>query len=136
MPVVVKNANPWQDEIGFIPHLPEAPDAINSDSFDEDVLQSPVPVLVEFWAARCGPCRRLAPELAQAARELGSRARVFSLNVDDEPEAAAQFGVLSIPTTLLFVGGKEAARLHGVLDHATLLSALQPFITSPELRNS
>ena len=120
--------NPWLNEIGFIPHLPEAPDAINSDSFDEDVLQSPVPVLVEFWAARCGPCRRLAPELALLAREVKSRARVFSLNVDDEPEAAARFGVLSIPTTLLFVSGKEAARLHGALDRAVLLSAIRPFI--------
>lgn len=127
-PAAPMSANPWQNEIGFIPHLPESPDAINSDSFDEDVLLSPVPVLVEFWAARCGPCRRIAPELALLAREVKGRARVFSLNVDDEPEAAARFGVLSIPTTLLFVNGREAARLHGALGRAALLSALQPFI--------
>lgn len=121
-------ANPWQDEIGFIPHLPEAPDAINADSFDEDVLLAPVPVLVEFWAARCGPCRRLAPELAHVAQTFGSRARVFSLNVDDEPEAATRFGVLSIPTTVVFNNGAEVARLHGALDRAALLSALQPYL--------
>ena len=120
--------NPWQDEIGFIPHLPESPDAINSDSFDEDVLEADVPVLVEFWAARCGPCRRLAPEMAAVAAQLKSRARVFSLNVDDEPEAAARFKVLSIPTTLLFVGGREITRLHGVFDRADLLAALAPFV--------
>ena len=123
---------PWKDEIGFIPHLPEGAEAINSDSFDEDVLQADVPILVEFWAARCGPCRRLAPELAAVARDLNDRARVFTLNVDDEPDAAARFGVLSIPTTLLFIDGQEAARLHGVLHRDQILSAFAKYLPEPE----
>ena len=120
--------NPWQNELGFIPHMPGQPEAINADSFEEDVLLSPVPVLVEFWAARCGPCRRLAPEMDAAARELGGKARVFTLNVDEELEAAVRYGVHSIPATLLFVGGAEKARLVGVVDRAALVNLLRPFL--------
>jgi thioredoxin 1 len=103
----------FRDELGFIPHLPGTPEAINADSFDEDVLESPVPVLVEFWAARCAPCRRLAPTLATVAAAWRGRARVFTLNVDEELPAAERFGVRSIPAVLLFVGGTEKARLIG-----------------------
>ncbi len=104
-----------RDELGFIPHWPGQPEAINADSFDEDALESPVPVLVEFWAARCAPCRRLAPELAQLAKETGSSARIFTLDVDAEPEAAARFGVHAVPAVLLFVDGVEWSRRYGVL---------------------
>jgi thioredoxin 1 len=120
--------NPWHDELGFIPHLPGQPEAINADSFEEDVLESPVPVLVEFWAARCGPCRRLAPEMAAAAAELGGRARVFTINVDEEMEAAERNGVHAIPATLLFVDGVEKARLVGVVDRVALVNLLRPFL--------
>jgi thioredoxin 1 len=120
--------NPWQDELGFIPHLPGQPEAINADSFEEDVLRSPVPVLVEFWAARCGPCRRLAPEMAAAAAELGGRARVFTLNVDEELEAAQQNGVTAIPATLLFVDGVEKTRVVGAVDRLALVNLLRPYL--------
>ena len=113
------------DELGFLLHLPGAPEAINADSFDEDVLQSPVPVLVEFWAARCGPCRRLAPELAKVKTALGDQARVFTLNVDEELEAAERFDVRAIPATLLFVGGRERARAVGFHDQAALLELVR-----------
>ncbi|HVK02414.1 MAG TPA: thioredoxin domain-containing protein [Armatimonadaceae bacterium] len=125
--------NPWQDEIGFIPHLPGAPEAINSDSFDEDVLESPVPVLVEFWAARCGPCRRLAPVLDAVAREYAGRVRVFTLNVDEETDAAERFGVRAIPAVLLFESGAERARLvSDYLDRAALVHLLRPVIPAEE----
>ena len=115
-----RHSDPFGDERGFIPHLPGGPEAINADSFDEDVLQSPVPVLVEFWAARCGPCRRLAPEMAALQTELGDQARVFTLNVDEELEAAERFNVRTIPATLLFVNGRERARLVGFHDRNAL----------------
>lgn len=114
----------FRDELGFIPHAPDQPDAINADSFDEDVLESPVPVLVEFWAARCGPCRRIAPEMAAVARTLAGKARVFTLNVDEELEAAQRFGVHTIPTTLLFVNGVERARRTGFHDARALTDLL------------
>lgn len=113
------------DELGFILHRPGEPEAINADSFDEDVLQSPVPVLVEFWAARCGPCRRLAPEMAGAQAELNGRARVFTLNVDEELEAAERFDVRAVPATLLFIGGQERGRLLGFHDKADLLALVK-----------
>lgn len=125
---MTETPNPWQDELGFIPHLPGQPEAINADSFEDDVLLAPVPVLVEFWAARCGPCRRLAPEMAAAAKTLGGKARVFTLNVDEELEAAERCGVHSIPATLLFVGGVEKARLVGVADRDALVNLLRPFL--------
>jgi len=124
--------DPWIEEIGFIPHRPGQPDAINADSFDDDVLRSPVPVLVEFWAARCGPCRRLAPEFARAAALTGDSARVFTLNVDEELDAARRFDVLTIPTTLLFVGGVERARVVGDTDAASLVNLLQPYMLLAE----
>ncbi len=116
------------DELGFIAHLPGEPEAINADSFDEDALQSPVPVLVEFWAARCGPCRRLAPELAKVKQALGGQARVFTLNVDEEREAAERFDVRAVPATLLFVGGRERARLVGFHDQAALLALVRAYV--------
>lgn len=123
-----EDAFPWREEIGFIPHLPGEPEAINADSFDEDVLHSPVPVLVEFWASRCGPCRRIAPEMAAVAREMTGRARVFTLNVDEELEAAQRFGVLAIPATLLFVNGEERGRLVGAVGAEALIHLIQPYI--------
>lgn len=124
--------NAWREELGFIPHYPGQPEAINADSFDEDVLQALVPALVEFWAARCGPCRRLAPEMAAAAAELGARARVFTLNVDEELEAAVRFGVHAIPATLLFVNGEEKARLMGVQDRDALVNLLRPYLNEEQ----
>ena len=122
----------FREEIGFIPHLPGMPEAINADSFDDDVLSSPVPVLVEFWAARCGPCRRLAPEMAAAARVLGGAARLFTVNVDEEPEAAVRFEVHAIPATLVFVDGEERARHIGGADRAALIHLLRPYLENRE----
>lgn len=118
----------WREELGFIPHLPGAPEAINADSFDEDVLESTLPVLVEFWAARCGPCRRLAPEMAAVAAHFAGKIRVFTLNVDEELPAATRFGVHSIPATLLFVGGEEKTRIIGVTDRTTLTATVAEYL--------
>lgn len=119
---------PWQNELGFIPHLPGAPEAINADSFDEDVLQSSVPVLIEFWTARCGPCRRLAPELQAVASRFHGRLRVFTLDVDQELPAAARFAVHSVPAILFFVRGVEVNRFLGITDRETLTKAVAEYI--------
>lgn len=123
---------PWKEELGFIPHLPGAPEAINADSFDEDVLQSPVPVMVEFWTARCGPCRRLAPELQAVAANFAGRLRVFTLDIDQELPAASRFGVHSVPAILFFVGGSEVARFLGITDRETLTTAVAQHVTPKE----
>lgn len=106
------------NETGFIAHRPGGAEATNSDAFDEDVLESPVPVLVEFWAARCSACRRLAPELAKLP------VRVFTLNVDEELPAAVRYGVLAIPALLLFADGQEVRRWVGTVDMAAVRSQL------------
>lgn len=118
------------EELGFLPHLPGEPEAINADSFDEDVLASPVPVLVEFWAARCGPCRRVAPELAKVRLHFAERLRVFTLNVDEELEAATRFSVWTIPALVLFADGREIARRTGFFDAADQVEWLAPLLPS------
>ena len=110
------------EETGFIAHRPGGAEATNADAFDEDVLAASVPVLVEFWAARCSACRRLAPRLEALASQQQGRLRVFTLNVDEELPAAVRFDVLAIPALLLFVQGQEVARWVGDLDWDALAS--------------
>jgi len=124
--------NPFERENGFIPHLPGMPEAINADSFNEDVLQSDVPVLVEFWTARCAPCRRLAPEMQAVAEAFRGRLRVFTLDVDGELPAATRFAVHSVPAILLFVGGAEVNRFYGITDRETLAKAVTEYVNTKE----
>jgi thioredoxin 1 len=86
---------------------------ITKDNFSE-IAGSNEPVLIDFWAPWCGPCRMAAPIVDQIAEETAGKVRVGKINVDDEPELAQQFGVMSIPTMVVLRGGKEAARSVGL----------------------
>jgi thioredoxin 1 len=79
---------------------------VNQDNFDQEVLQSATPVLVDFWAEWCGPCKMIAPALDELATEFAGKAKVAKLNVDDSQNLAAQFRVSSIPMFLVFKGGQ------------------------------
>jgi thioredoxin 2 len=85
----------------------------SAEDFDELVRAAPVPVLVDFWAAWCGPCRAVAPEIEKLARERHGRLVVAKVDTDALPDVAGRFGIRSIPTMILFRGGKEAKRLTG-----------------------
>ncbi len=97
---------------------------VSSDTFHSDVLESEVPVLVDFWASWCGPCLMVAPLLEELAEEMGGKVKVAKLNVDENQELAMQFQVSSIPTFILFKDGQPADRMLGAMPK----SAFEQFI--------
>jgi thioredoxin 1 len=89
------------------------PEAITTSQFDTEVLASETPVIVDFWAEWCGPCRAVSPILEQIAEERADELRVVKVNIDEEPELQQRYGILSIPTILLFQGGEPKAAAVG-----------------------
>ena len=88
---------------------------VGEQTFEKDVLQSEIPVLVDFWAAWCGPCRMVAPVLDQIAAEHEGKIRIVKVNVDEEPALAAQYRITSIPAMKVFKGGDEVRELIGAM---------------------
>ena len=93
---------------------------ITKENFASEVLQSELPVLVDFWATWCGPCRMIAPVIDQLAAEYAGRVKIGKINVDEQPQLAAQFGIVSIPTVKVFRGGQCTASLVGLRSKAEL----------------
>jgi len=93
---------------------------ITDASFESDVLKAPGPVLVDFWAEWCGPCKQIAPALEDLATEYGEKVTVAKLNIDENPKAPGQYGVRGIPTLMLFKDGKVAATKIGAVPKGQL----------------
>jgi thioredoxin 1 len=104
------------------------PIAVTDASFASQVLASTTPVLVDFWADWCGPCHAVAPVLDQIAAEYGVTLTVAKLDIDGNPSTAKQFGVVSIPTMILFQDGQPAIRLVGAMGKAALLRELGDYL--------
>ena len=99
--------------------------AVTGAEFEEKVLKSDVPVLVDFWAEWCGPCKAIGPSVEQLATEYAGKARVFKLDVDQDSDIASNYGVMSIPALLVFKGGKVVDQMVGAAPKATIAQLIE-----------
>ena len=97
---------------------------ITNENYNEEVLNSPVPVLLDFWATWCGPCRMLSPIVDEIADEVEGKAKVGKINVDEQPDLAQQFGIMSIPTLVFVKNGEVVAKEVGVRPKQAILNKL------------
>ena len=102
---------------------------LTEQNFDEEIKGSDVPVLVDFWAEWCGPCKMIAPILDDLVKDQAGKLRVAKLNIDEELELSRRFDVMSIPTLILFKDGEAQLRIIGAKGKGQLLQELQPFLS-------
>jgi thioredoxin 1 len=98
---------------------------ITDDNFEKEVLESAEPVLIDFWAVWCGPCRMIAPVVEELASEYAGKAKIGKLDVDSNPMVASKYGIRSIPTLLIFKDGKVVEQIVGAVPKQKLVSALE-----------
>jgi thioredoxin 1 len=97
---------------------------VGDDSFEREVLESPVPVLIDFWAPWCAPCRAIAPVVEEIAHDYAGRLKVVKMNVDDNPGTPSRYGVRGIPNLIIFQGGQVKEQIVGAVPKAQLLKAI------------
>jgi thioredoxin 1 len=101
---------------------------LTKENFEEEVLKSEIPVLVDFWATWCGPCKAMAPILEEIASENTGKLKVAKLDVDSQSALAQQYGVMSMPTFMVFKGGKRVAQVIGAMPKSQLMGVVQPIL--------
>jgi len=110
------------------PRMSSAALPVTDDQFDELVLRSDVPVLVDFWAPWCGPCRMVAPIVEEIAADFAGQIKVYKLNTDENPNVASQYGIRSIPTLMVFNGGDKVDTVVGAVPKSTLAATISKHI--------
>jgi thioredoxin 1 len=103
-------------------------DEVGAETFESEVLASPVPVVVDFWAPWCKPCEAIEPHLRSLDEEWGERTRLVRVDVDAEPGLSSRYGVLSLPTVILFAGGEPKATVYGAQPRARFEREFAPFV--------
>ena len=104
--------------------------AVTDDTFHAEVMQSDIPVLIDFWAPWCGPCRAVGPVVEQLADEYKGRLKIVKMNVDDNPKTPAQFGVRGIPNLIVFKGGDVQEQIVGAVPKAQLVKAIDRVVSA------
>ncbi|HEX8289294.1 MAG TPA: thioredoxin [Pyrinomonadaceae bacterium] len=102
--------------------------SVTDSNFETDVLSSEQPVLVDFWAEWCGPCRMIAPSVEAAAEDFEGRAKIYKMNVDENMNVPQRFGIRGIPTLILFKGGQEQERIVGAVSREAITKVIEKYV--------